>query len=54
MSLADLWAVPRRKPKSINKRFKNPLVKVDIKTGKLLINRMPEHWAGRRYGKWNA
>ncbi|MTI82609.1 MAG: hypothetical protein FH756_01660 [Firmicutes bacterium] len=45
----DLWLVPRLRPKSTAERFRDPIMKVDIQTGQVYINRMDEHWAGRRY-----
>lgn len=45
---ADLWTVPRKRPKTTAECFQNPLVKVDIQTGEVIINRLWEHWAGRR------
>jgi len=46
----DLWAIPRPKPKSLEERFENPIIKVDIRTGEIYINRLPEHWNGKNTG----
>ncbi|TYO95142.1 hypothetical protein [Desulfallas thermosapovorans] len=42
---APLTAPPRPKPLSLAKRMENPIVRVDVQTGEVLVSRIREHWA---------